>query len=258
MSRMDLRGAVVVVSGASRGIGRATGELLAGRGALVVGVARDAAALDRLDAYTGGTSLAVDLARPEAADLVVEHALRGYGRLDGVVVNAGVGYVGEVGLMPAARVAELVDVNLRAALLLARASLPALRARPHTRGRSAGGIVFVSSIAGAVGVPGESVYSATKAGLDTFAALLREEVRADRIGVSTVLPGVVATDLLRDRQVPYTRSFPRPVPPERVAAVVVRALETGKPRLFVPRWLAVPARLAGTAPGLYRALARRA
>jgi short-subunit dehydrogenase len=258
LTRMELRGAVVVVTGASRGIGRATGELLAGRGARVVGVARDAAALDRLDAATGGTSLAADVADLGAADRIVEHALRGYGRLDGVVVNAGIGYVGEVGQMPAARVAELVDVNLRAALLLARAGLPALRARSRdARGRHAGGIVFVSSIAGAVGVPGESVYSATKAGLDSFAGLLREEVRADRIGVSTVLPGVVDTDLLRGRQVPYTRRFPRPLPPERVAAAVLRALETGAPRVFVPRWLAVPARLAGTAPGLYRALARR-
>src|SRR5215470_4932528 len=266
---MELRAAVVVVTGASRGIGRATGELLAARGARVVGVARDAAALERLDAATGGTSLAADVADPAAADRIVEHALRAYGRLDGVVVNAGLGHAGDVAEMPPARIAELVDVNLRAALLLARASLPALRAQPPGPGdrpndrrggrpsNQRGGIVFVGSIAGAVGVPGESVYSATKAGLACFAGLLREELRADRIGVSTVLPGVVATDLLRGRQVPYTRRFPRPMPPARAAAVVVRALQTGAPRLFVPRWLAIPARLAGTAPGLYRALARR-
>jgi NAD(P)-dependent dehydrogenase (short-subunit alcohol dehydrogenase family) len=289
---MELPGAVVVVTGASRGIGRATGELLAARGARVVGVARDAAALDRLDAATGGASLAADVADPAAADRIVEHALRSYGRLDGVVVNAGLGHAGDFGEMPPARIAELVDVNLRAALLLARASLPALRARlpglnpaghphpsnpaghphpsnpaghphpsnpaghPHpSRGRH-GGIVFVGSIAGAVGVPGESVYSATKAALACFADLLREELRADRIGVSTVLPGVVTTDLLHSRGVPYTRRFPRPMPPERAAAAVVRALQTGTPQVFVPRWLALPARLAGTAPGLYRLLAR--
>src|SRR6266540_3641958 len=231
---MDLRAAVVVVTGASRGIGRATTDLLAGRGARVVGVARDAAALTELDARTGGSSLAADLADPGSAERIVEHALRTHGRLDGVVVNAGIGYVGEVGRMPAALVARPPDADGRR-----------------------GGLVFVSSIAGAVGVPGESVYSATKAGLGCFAELLREEVRAERIGVSTVLPGVVTTDLLRDRQVPYSRRFPRPVPPERAAAVVVRALETGAPRLFVPRWLAVPARFAGMAPGIYRALARR-
>src|SRR5215468_6166842 len=258
---MELRAAVVVVTGASRGIGRATGELLAARGARVVGVAREAAALDRLDAATGGASLAADVADPAAADHIVEHALRSYGRLDGVVVNAGLGHAGDFGEMPADRIAELVDVNLRAALLLTRACLPALRAQPpgpsdRPSGRR-GGIVFVGSIAGAVGVPGESVYSATKAGLACFAGLLREELRADRIGVSTVLPGVVTTDLLRSRGVPYDRRFPRPMPPERAAAAVVRALQAGTPQVFVPRWLAVPARLAGTAPGLYRALARR-
>src|SRR5215470_14764300 len=127
---MELRAAVVVVTGASRGIGRATGELLAARGARVVGVARDAAALDRLDAATGGSSLVADVADPTAADRIVEHTLRRYGRLDGVVVNAGVGHAGDVAEMPPARIAELVDVNLRAPLLLARACLPALRAHP--------------------------------------------------------------------------------------------------------------------------------
>src|SRR5439155_17554244 len=154
---------VVVVTGASRGIGRATGDLLAGRGARVVGVARDAAALAELDAGTGGSSVAADVADPGSAERIVEHALRTYGRLDGVVVNAGIGYVGEVARMPAAGIAALVDVNLRAALLLARASLPALAARPPDADGRRGGPVFVSSIAAAVGVPGESGYPATKA-----------------------------------------------------------------------------------------------
>src|SRR5262249_62260088 len=133
---------------------------------------------------------------------------------------------------PRAGSAELVAVTLRAPLLLARACLPALRARPpephpspaghphpspaghpHPSRGQRGGIVFVGSIAGAVGVPGESVYSATKAGLACFAELLREELRADRIAGSTVLPGVVTTDLLRSRGVPYERRFPRPIPP---------------------------------------------
>jgi short-subunit dehydrogenase len=261
---MELRAAVVVVTGASRGIGRATAGLLAARGARVVGVARDAAALDRLDTATGGASLAADVADPTTADRIVAHALGTYGQLDGVVINAGLGHAGDVREMPPARIAELVDVNLRAALLLARASLPALLAQPPgpdgrrdgRGGGRCGGIVFVGSIAGAVGVPGESVYSATKSGLACFAELLREELRADRIGVSTVLPGVVTTDLLHSRGVPYTRRFPRPVPPERAAAAVVHALQTGTPQVFIPRWLAIPARLAATAPGLYRLLAR--
>ena len=81
--------------------------------------------------------------------------------------------------MDPARITELVDVNLRAPMLLARAALPVLR-RP-------GALVFVTSIAGLVGVPGETVYSVTKAGLETFATLLREEVEG--VTVSTVAPG---------------------------------------------------------------------
>jgi short-subunit dehydrogenase len=117
--------------------------------------------------------------------------------------------------------------------------------------------VFVTSIAGAVGVPGESVYSATKAAVEAFAVVLREELRPAGVGVSTVLPGVVETSFFDTRGVPYDRRVPRPVPPQRVAAAVVRALERGTPRTVVPRWLAFPAWLSAALPGPYRALARR-
>ena len=145
------------------------------------------------------------------------------------------------------RITELVDVNLRAPMLLARAALPVLR-RP-------GALVFLTSIAGLVGVPGETVYSVTKAGLETFAALLREEVEG--VTVSTVAPGAVDTGFFDTRGVPYDRRFPRPVPARRVADAVVEAITTGRERRVEPRWLAVPARLSATAPKTYRALARR-
>jgi short-subunit dehydrogenase len=108
-----------------------------------------------------------------------------------------------------------------------------------------------------VGVPGESVYSATKAAVESFAVVLREELRADGVGVSTVLPGVVDTGFFERRGVPYDRRFPRPMPPERAARAVVAALESARERTVVPRWLALPAWLAAAAPGPYRALARR-
>jgi short-subunit dehydrogenase len=77
------------------------------------------------------------------------------------------------------------------------------------------------------------------------------------VRVSTVLPGVVDTGFFSTRGAAYDRHYPRPLPPERVAGTVVRALRTGRARSVEPRWLTVPARLSATAPGLYRALARR-
>jgi short-subunit dehydrogenase len=117
--------------------------------------------------------------------------------------------------------------------------------------------VFVTSIAGAVGVPGESVYSSTKAAVESFAVVLREELRRDGVGVSTVLPGVVDTAFFERRGAPYDRRFPRPMPPARVARAVVGALESGRGRTVVPRWLSFPAWLSAAAPGTYRTLARR-
>ena len=242
--RVDLAGRVVLVTGASRGIGAATCAALTRRGAVVVAAGRDETALATVAA---ATTVVADAADPTAAPALVAAAIDRHGRLDAVVANAGIGWAGEFAGMDPARITELVDVNLRAPMLLTRAALPVLR-RP-------GALVFVTSIAGLVGVPGETVYSVTKAGLETFATLLREEV--DGVTVSTVAPGAVDTGFFTTRGVPYDRSFPRPIPPRRVADAVVEAIATGRQRRVEPRWLVVPARLSATAPRTYRALARR-
>lgn len=248
---MDLQGAVVVVTGASRGIGRASAELLTQRGATVVGVAREESVLTELVERLGGSACVVDLGDSAAAATVVEHTLATHGRLDAVVINAAVGHAGPVLEMGQARIAELVDLNVRGALMLAAAGADAI-----SRHGDGGAIVLLSSIAAAVGVPGESVYSATKAAVGSFAPLLCEELRGQGITVSTVLPGVVDTDFFRSRGAPYDRRFPRPIPPAAVASAIVRAVQDGTARQVVPRWLSVPARLSATAPRLYRLLAR--
>jgi short-subunit dehydrogenase len=252
-----LDGAAVLVTGASGGIGAATAELLTRRGARVLLAGRDAAALGEVGRRCRAPSVIADLRRPGAADDLVGEVTARFGRLDAVVAAAGIGHAGPVAGMSAQRVADLVDVNARAPLLLARSALDAFGDRPSDEAA----LVFVTSIAGLVGVPGESVYSATKAAVEMFAELLREEVRADPalhgVQVSTVAPGAVDTAFFARRGAPYDRRVPRPLPPDRVAAAVVRALESGRPRTVVPAWLRLPARLATTAPDVYRTLARR-
>lgn len=246
---MRLAGAVVLVTGATRGIGRATARELAARGAIVVCAGRDVDAVRDVAEQVGGSWLVADLAQPSAAEELVRGAVRAHGRLDGVVANAGVGHAGELAAMPVARIGELVAVNLLGPLLLARAAVPVLTA-------PGGGLLFVTSVAGALGVPGESVYSATKAGVETFGATLREELRGQGIAVGTVLPGVVDTAFFVGRGLPYDRRRPRPLPAATAGRVVADALERGSARQVLPGWLRVPIAVHAAAPRVYRGLER--
>lgn len=238
---MRLRGSVVVVTGAGRGIGAATARALTDRGATVVGIGRGAPP-------AGTAWIQADLRDPASADQVVAEALARHGRVDAVVANAGLGHAGPIDDTPTDRIVDLVAVNLTAPLLLTRAVLPSMRVAGN------GNLLYVSSIAGAVGVPGEAVYSATKAGLESFVDTLRQELHGTGITVATLLPGIVATDF---HSPPLERRFPRPMKPERLAAVIADMLEHDRTRCFRPRWLAGPAALRATAPRLYRALERR-
>jgi short-subunit dehydrogenase len=246
-----LAGSVAVVTGAGRGIGLSVALALAGAGVTVVGVGRDEEALRRMVRATGGSYLACDLREQDSAERVVAYTLETHGRLDILVANAGVGHAGDVADMTAERVAELMETNVVSPLQLARACVPAMRAQAD------GKMLFVTSIAGALGVPGEAVYSASKAAVEMFADVLREEVRADGITVGTLLPGVVDTDFFERRGLPYDRRFPRPMPPDRVARAALDMLLTGDRLRVIPRWLAVPIRLRSVAPALYRRLERR-
>jgi NAD(P)-dependent dehydrogenase (short-subunit alcohol dehydrogenase family) len=249
---MNLRGAIVIVTGAASGIGRATALTLSTRGASVVAVDRDASALAVVVGLTGGPAVTTDVADPKHAEHVVSETLGHFGRLDAVVANAGIGYDGAFATMPVEAISDLLDINLRAPMLLARAALPVLLAA----GRG-GALVFTTSIAGAVPVPNEAAYGASKTALEAFADALREEVRPAGIAVSTVRPGVVRTKFHDGRNVPYARRFPRPIPPERVAEAIAGVLESGADRRTVPPWLGLAATARATVPWAYRAVARR-
>jgi short-subunit dehydrogenase len=236
----------ILLTGASSGIGAVTAYRLSmtTRATLLLS-ARPSAALNEVVRRTGGTALPADLSDPAACDDLAARAKDA----DVLVANAGVGWAGQAAGMPPQDVERLVAVNLAAPIRLANALLPGM----YERGR--GRLVFVTSIAGAVGVAGEAVYSATKAGLACFAEAVRYEAAPHGVRVSVVIPGVVQTPFFERRGRAYDRSRPRPIPPERVAAAIEDAIRTGRPEIVVPRWLTFPARLRGAAPGLFRTLA---
>jgi short-subunit dehydrogenase len=243
---MRVRGRSALVTGASSGIGAATADALHAAGARLLLTGTDTTRLAEVAARTGGTPLPADLTDAAGLDRVCQAATE----VDLLVHSAGRGWAGELTGMPAERVAELSALNLVAPIRLTAAAVPAMRAR----GR--GHLVFVSSIA-TVGVRGEAVYAASKAGLRAFATSVRYEVAADGLGVTTVFPGAVATPFFERRGLPYDRRFPRPVPPEAVAAALLRAVQRDVAEVFVPGWLTVPARINGALPGLFHRLAAR-
>lgn len=248
---MDLGGATVLVTGASHGIGRATAFALAEEGATVVALGRDEDSLEHLTRAIGGSYLVADVAQPGHAPRVMEHALSTHGRVDAVIANAGIGHTGPFTSMPLSRIHELLDVNLRAPMLLARAAMPTLVEQ------SSGALVFVTSIAGVVPVPREAAYCSSKTALEAFADSLRAELRGSGVAVSTVRPGVVRTAFHESRELPYDRRWPRPLAAERIARAVVDVLHTGAEHRTEPRWLDVAAWLRSSSPWLYRSLSRR-
>lgn len=235
-----------LVTGGSSGIGAAIAERLAAAGCRLVVLGRNSERLDALSRRTGARTVVADLTTSDGLSRASEVAQR----VDLLVNSAGRGWAGDVTSMPELDVNALIALNLTAPLQLTRAALPGMR----ERGR--GHLVFVSSIA-VVGVGGEAVYAATKAGLRAYAASVRYEVAGQGIGVTTVAPGAVRTPFFDHRGLAYERRFPRQLDPDLVASALLRAMERGDPEVFVPRWLAVAARIHGAAPELFHRLARR-
>jgi len=232
---------LAVVTGASSGIGAAVADRLASAGWRLVVVGRDRERLAAVAARTGGRPVVADL-RTAAGVAAVCAA----GPDTALLVHAaGVGAAGPLPDLPVAVLTELLAVNLAAPIRLTRALLPGLRDR-------GGHVVFVSSIA-ALGVADEAAYTATKAGLRGFADALRAE---GQVAVTTILPGAVATPFFARRGRAYARRFPRAVPPYRVAAALVDGVRRNRAEVFVPRWLALAARVHGLAPGLFARLSR--
>ena len=190
---LRLDGRVVIVTGASRGIGAAVARISAGLGAHVVGVARSEAALRAVLAELPTESRAVvgDVADPAVADAAVAAAAE-LGRVWGLVNNAGIGS----GYKPAidatlAEWDEVFRVNLMGAVSFARAVGAALVAAG-----SGGRIVNISSIAGLTGLPNIAPYNATKAALDALTRTMAVELGAAGICCNSVAPGTIGTELV--------------------------------------------------------------
>lgn len=192
--RVDLTGRVALVTGASRGIGRAIAVRLAACGASVAGVARSLEGLEatlKAIREAGGTAegFAADVASAEDVQRVVDEVEAKFQRIDVLVNNAGVTRDGLVLRMEDKAWDEVIDTNLKGTFLFCRA-VGALMMRARF-----GRIVNISSVSGLMGNPGQANYSASKAGVIGFSKTVARELASRGITVNVVAPGFITTDM---------------------------------------------------------------
>jgi NAD(P)-dependent dehydrogenase (short-subunit alcohol dehydrogenase family) len=221
----------IFITGASSGLGEGLAVEFARRGYAVAVAARRLDRLEALAARLPGLGaaavlpLALDVTDFGSIDAALARAASEFGRLDVVVVNAGVGYSLPVGRGKFEQVRRTLDTDLTGAIATIEFALPRLRAQ------GGGQIVAITSVAGSRGMPFMGAYSAAKAGLHRYVQALRAEVRHEPITVTELAPGYIDTDINRG-----LKSRPFVIPMPRGAAIMARMIERRVGHRYVPVW----------------------
>jgi NAD(P)-dependent dehydrogenase (short-subunit alcohol dehydrogenase family) len=194
MGEQALTGKVAVVTGGTRGIGRAIAEALVGHGVSVLIAGRDGAAAERVatQLVTAGPGACVgaacDVRRYSEVEAMMARAVDRFGGLDILVNNAGIAGRGAVADLPLEQWHMVIDTNLTGVFYCCRAAIPWIRKR------GGGYIINISSLAGVNPIPNMSAYNASKFALNGFTEALMQEIRHDGIRVSYIMPGSVDTE----------------------------------------------------------------
>ena len=230
---MTIDGKVIIVTGASGGIGLATARLLGARGAQVVLAARNEPALQAAAAEISG-SLAVktDMRQAESIRALVESTLEHFGRVDCLVNNAGQDFNAPVEAIELGDFRSILELNLIGPLEAMQAVIPLMRRQ------GSGAIVNVSSGTTKMVLTGSAGYSASKAALNHLSLVAREELASDGIAVSLIYPYITATDLEKNAigadensSAGPPSNIPPADPPEKVAAAILSLIESGQAEL---------------------------
>ena len=242
-------GRVIAVTGAARGIGRATAAALARRGARVAVGDLDAGAATRAAVDIGGDAIGVQLDVTDRDSFakfldVTEERLGG---LDVLVNNAGIMIVGALEAARPGAASKVIDVNVKGVMYGMQLAAPRLGKGGH--------IVNVISSAAWIAPPALATYAASKHAARGLTDAVRGELRAQGIAVTGVYPGVVQTDLAVGTRAGRGMKM---IPPEEVAEAIARAVERPRPDVFVPRDLGVGLRVYQALPPRGRALFARA
>jgi short-subunit dehydrogenase len=232
-----------LVTGASKGIGRALSEELARRGAAVGMVARNEQELRAAAEPIGGIALPADIADAAAIERATAEFVEKAGGLNLVIANAGIARYAPFADQDLADAEQMVTINVLGTIYTARAGLD------HMLNQGRGHIVVVSSGAGLRAFPGAAVYGATKAADRGFAEALRHELSGTGVSVTTVFPGEIATDLHTGRRegLPDWRKSDDELPVGEAVDATLAAVEADKRNVYVPREVRLLG-LSGIAP----------
>ncbi len=226
---MDINGAVVMVTGASSGIGAATARAASRAGARVVLAARREQRIRQLAGEIGqAVPVRCDVTDPGQVAVAVRTATDAFGRIDVLVNNAGQGLQASIEEIDPGDFRALLDLNLIAPLLTMQAVIPVMRRQ------GAGVIVNVSSGITFSALPETGAYSASKAGLGKLSAVARAELAGAGITVSTMYPFITATEFLDSLRAGHESAAglehshaPRPQAPEQAAEAILSLIATG-------------------------------
>lgn len=229
-----MAGRVVIVTGASSGIGEATAKAFGRAGDRVVLVARRVERLEALARELPDALVApADLTQSEEIARVIDRTLGRYGQIDVLVNNAGVSRYDWVERIAEDHIRAEIAINLIAPVLMTKAVVPVMQSRRQ------GVIINVGSVAGRIGTATTSIYNTTKFGLDGFSEALRRELGPQGIRVCVIYPGGVAgTEFGRDRPVQLSVTTPAwlRLSTEQVAGAIVGLADRPRPRLVIP-WM---------------------
>jgi short-subunit dehydrogenase len=235
---VNLSGAHVVVTGASRGIGEAISRQCATRGARVTALARSEVPLAALAADTGAMPVIADLADLGSLDGLIARIEDANGPIDVWVNNAAFAKAGPFVDLTAQELLMQVATNLHAPLELARQVLPRMVER--NRGK----LVTISSIAGELAFPSVAGYASTKAGLNQFSVNIKRELARTEVTTLLVILGEVETKMTQDNRAdPALKEVAKrlgklaPLEPNPVAAAVAQAIDSDRDRLVMPWFL---------------------
>jgi NADP-dependent 3-hydroxy acid dehydrogenase YdfG len=249
-------GTRAVVTGASRGIGRAVARVLAARGATVGLAARSTGELQTLAAELPGSHhpLTCDVALPASVATAVEEFVAAAGGLDLLVANAGIAHYEPIAEQSLEHIEQMTQVNWLGTVYTVKAALPFLL----EQGR--GHIVVMSSGAGLRAFPGAAAYSATKAAQRMFGEALRHELAGSGVSLTTVYPGEIRTSLHAHeltRMPAWYRGGPEAATPEALAERVVAAVEGDRRDLHYRLLVKGMGMLNGLSPAAADRLLRR-
>ena len=250
---MELMGKVVVVTGASMGIGEAIAKVFADHGAGVVMLSRDAGRVEAARSRVGHPertlALSCDVRHREDIDRAVSLTMHHFQRVDVWVNNAGHGLLDSVAELEMAACRDMLDTNFFGAVSAMQAVIPVLRQQ------GGGTIINISSVAGHIPMPFHAAYSATKFALNAIGKAARVELKRDGVHVLTVCPGYVRTGFSenagRGKDVKQVRpGSVRGISAERVARATLKGYLKRKREVIVPWTMHIPVKFYQLIPGV--------